>query len=385
MKFCTRCILPTTRPELELEEEVPLCNACRGNLEKKTEVNWPLREQELRELLTRYQNPDPKGYDCVIPVSGGKDSTWQVHTIKEKFGLKPLTFTWKPRFRTQLGWKNLENLQDLGVDHIDFTVNPKVERKFILKALIKNGSPSLPEHMALFSLSLNTAIRFCIPLVVWGENPGLEYGGTKKLRQSPVMNREWFLKYGVTNGTFAEDWVDENLSLEEMTPYIFPDDNLLKKSGILPIFLGWFIPWDPVQVATEVRKLGFQWAQKPALGYYPFSDLDAPFILIHHFMKWFKFGFTRLWDNLSLEIREGRMTREQAVHYIRTHPEPTPVEAIKLLCDYLDIQIKQFWDIVESHRNANIWQKNSKGDWFLPALIEEFGFMPDNYKDKIYG
>ena len=378
MKFCTRCILPTTRPQLEIEGEF-ICNACRGSLEKREVINWEQREEELRELLNQHRRQNPRAYDCVIPVSGGKDSTWQVYTIKYKYGLKPLTFSWKPRNRTKLGWKNLENLQELGVDHIDFTVNPVVERRFMLKALRISGSPSLPEHMAMFSLSLNTAIQQRVPLVIWGENPGLEYGGSRKFRESPIMDREWFQKYGVTNGTFAEDWADEELPLNEMTAYRFPDDTSLSEHQIIPIFLGWFLPWDPIRVASDAQGLGFVSAKRPVLGYYPFSDLDAPFIVIHHFMKWFKFGFTRLWDNLALEIRYGRMSRDEAINYIRTNPEPLPQSQIKSLCQYLSLREDDFWKIVETHRNLQIWDKDAKGRWTLPGMIEEFGFMPQNY------
>jgi hypothetical protein len=121
------------------------------------------------------------GYDCVIPVSGGKDSTWQVVKCLE-YGLNPLAVTWKTPARTEVGAQNLANLVALGVDHIDYQINPKVERRFMLKALERFGSTAVPMHMALFSIPLTVAVRFEIPLVVWGENSALEYGGATNVR-----------------------------------------------------------------------------------------------------------------------------------------------------------------------------------------------------------
>ena len=379
MIFCQNCIIPTTRPQVTIETE-GLCSACKGSREKNEEINWPERAAELKELLSIGKSIDGSTYDCLVPVSGGKDSTWQVHTLINEYGLRPLTYTWKPRFRTEIGTRNLENLIELGADHIDFTCNPRIERKFMLHAFEQNGSPSLCEHMAMYSLALRFAIQNKIKIIVWGENPGAEYGGSKEDRQNAIMNRDWISKYGVSNGTFAEDWFDDELDRQNMLPYTFPSDEDMEMAGVRPIFLGWYLRWDPLEVAKKSREVGFEWAVKPQTGYYRYADLDAPFVIVHHMFKWYKFGFTRLWDNLSIEIRNGRMTRSEAINYVLNNPEPIPIRQIHLLCEYLRIKETRFWEIVEKHRNREIWDKDLSGNWVIPSVIKEFGAFPNNYE-----
>jgi|SaaInl4_135m_RNA_FD_contig_31_2316652_length_1687_multi_4_in_0_out_0_1 N-acetyl sugar amidotransferase len=380
MIFCQNCIIPTTRPQVSLEKE-GLCTACKGSMEKSQEVDWESRSNELEELLRQGKSQDGGTYDCLIPVSGGKDSTWQVHTLINKYGLRPLTMTWKPRLRTDIGTRNLENLIELGVDHMDFTCNPKIERKFMLRAFEQNGSPSLSEHMAMYSMALRTAMQNKIKIIVWGENPGAEYGGSKEDRLNAIMNRDWISKYGVSNGTFAEDWMDEDLDRQNMLPYTFPTDEEMNKAQVRPIFLGWYLRWDPLEVAMKAQEVGFEWGVKPQTGYYRYADLDAPFVIVHHMFKWYKFGFTRLWDNLSIEIRNGRLTRDDAIGFILENPEPIPITQIHQLCQYLRISETRFWEIVEKHRNLEVWKKDSRGSWTIPAIEKEFGAFPRNYEE----
>ena len=150
MKYCLRCILPDTRPSIVLDEE-SVCSACR-NFEIRETIDWSARESAFDEVISNAKGLS-KGYDCLIPVSGGKDSTWQVVKCLEK-GLNPLCVTWKPPGRTNIGQENLNNLIDLGVDHIDYSINPKIEKAFMLETLIKNGSPAIPMHIAMLNIPL---------------------------------------------------------------------------------------------------------------------------------------------------------------------------------------------------------------------------------------
>ncbi|MBP7652080.1 N-acetyl sugar amidotransferase [Candidatus Dependentiae bacterium] len=376
MKFCKKCVLPDTRPGVELNED-GICYACIGAAEKKEEIDWAAREQELIKILNENKSKD-SGWDCIVPVSGGKDSTWQIYNIKKRYNLNPLALTYKAPCRNSLGAKNLQNLINIGVDHIDFTVNPKVEKRFMLKALEEKGAVALLIHMICWALALKFAVKFGIKLVVWGENTGLEYGGNKNDRENPYLNHEWMRKFGGMNDTFAEDWIGEDLTKQDMYPFIIPSDEELKKAQVSSLFLGWFLKWDPLEVAEFSKNVGFSWADKPTIGYYPFCDLDDDLIVMHHFFKWPKFGITRMWDNLAIEIRNERMTRTEAVNYIKNNPEPLPEYNINALCNYLEISRERFWEIVESHRNKKIWHKEN-GKWILPAVIEEFGFMPEIY------
>ena len=155
----------------------------------------------------------------MIPVSGGKDSTWQTAKCLE-MGLKPLAITWKPPGRTNIGQRNLENLIRLGVDHIDYSIDPKVEAKFMLKAFTKFGSTAIPMHMALFNLPLSISTKFRIPLIIWGENSAFEYGNSKKDDIGFTLDSNWVKTYGVTQGTTAKDWIGIDLTKKELTPYL---------------------------------------------------------------------------------------------------------------------------------------------------------------------
>ena len=185
-------------------------------------------------------------------------------------------------------------------------------------------------HMALFSLPTNIALKFEIPLILWGENSATEYGGDDVTTLGHEMNRAWLLKYGVTNGTVAEDWIDEDLSAKDMSPYYWPSDKITQEKGVTAAFLGWYLKWDPQNTYAVAKENGFKALEGNALtGYYKFADVDDEFLItIHHWLKWYKFGFA-LWDNLSLEIRNGRVRRDEAISIIREHGDETPLRRLK--------------------------------------------------------
>ncbi|MBN2735002.1 MAG: N-acetyl sugar amidotransferase [Methanomicrobiaceae archaeon] len=365
MKYCSRCILPDTRPNLSLDSK-GICNACRAH-ESRPVIDWVKREKAFLNVVENAKKRS-EGYDCLIPVSGGKDSTWQVVKCLE-YGLTPLAVTWKTPARTEIGAKNLANLISLGVDHIDYQINPKVERKFTYKSLMQYGSSAIPMHMALFNIPLKIAVKFNIPLVIWGENSAFEYGGTEEERTGFRLDSKWLKKYGITHGTTAKDWISPELSRKELTPYFGPSDDEMEKSGVLAVFLGYYFPWDPEITFDAARSHGFQVRKEgPKTGYYDYADIDDDFISIHHWLKWYKFGFTRLFDNLSLEIRNGRITREKAIQIVKEYGEQTPYEDINKFCKFIGITTEQFFSEIEKFRNPDIWVKKD-GKWMIKDFI----------------
>ena len=367
MNYCTRCILPDTRPGLKIGPD-GVCNACKSH-DAKPDMDWQAREEAFAKVAQRAK-AQGKGYDCLIPVSGGKDSTWQVLKCLE-YGLKPLAVTWKTPARTELGAKNLANLVNLGVDHIDYQVSPAVERVFMRKAYEKFGSTAVPMHMALFAIPLTVAARFGIPLVVWGENSAFEYGGREEESQGFALTDDWLARHGVTHGTTAQDWIDGELSEKDLTPYFGPSARELDQAGVLAVFLGYYFPWDPQTTLRAALAHGFTAGEKPRTGYYNYADVDCDFISIHHWLKWYKFGFTRLFDNLSLEIRNGRMTRGQALDVLRQYGEQKPDQDIDAMCEFVRRPRQWFEDVAETFRNHDIWTKRD-GAW----IIEDF-ILPD--------
>ncbi|WP_377806341.1 N-acetyl sugar amidotransferase (plasmid) [Azospirillum sp. A29] len=365
LRYCSRCVLPSTRPGLSFDDHGN-CNCATGKV--KASIDWTARESAFRDLVAATR---AKGapYDCIIPVSGGKDSTWQTIMCLE-YGLKPLCVTWRTPARSPLGQANLDNLIGLGVDHIDFSINPVVERRFMLKTLERLGSPAIPMHLALFAIPLAVARRFGIPLVVWGENSAFEYGGDDALH-GPRMTRNWLLKHGVTNGTTAEDWVDDDLTARDLEPYRWPTDAELEEGAVQAVFLGHFFEWDPVRSFEVAKGRGFRALEgRPKTGYYGFADVDDEFIItIHHWLKWYKFGFTRLWDNLSLEIRNGRLSREEAISIIAGRGEEKPDPEIDLFCSYTGITRDRFFQMIEKFRNPRIWNKDQAGRWKIGDFL----------------
>jgi N-acetyl sugar amidotransferase len=365
MRYCRRCILPATRPHIRFDT-TGLCNACEAHA-TKPRIDWIEREARFREVCTHAKRRS-SGYDCLIPVSGGKDSTWQVIKCL-KYGLNPLAVTWKPPSRTPVGARNLANLIRLGVDHIDYQINPRVDKKLLYQSLVRYGATAIPMHLALFNIPLKVAVKFDIPLVVWGENSAFEYGGSGDERLGCRITSEWIRTYGVTHGTTAQDWVSADLSARELTPYFGPSTAELDEKGILAVFLGYYFEWDPAITLEAALAHGFEpRAEGPKTGYYDFADIDDDFISIHHFLKWYKFGFTRLFDNLSLEIRNGRMSRECAIEIVRQRGDQTPHEDIKKFCDFVGITKEHFEEVIERFRSGDVWSREA-GKWVIKDFL----------------
>ena len=366
-KYCQKCILPNTRPNINLTSNSKICDACATSISKPN-INWEEREKNLEKFLKKIKKLKSE-FDCIIPVSGGKDSTWQVIKALE-YGLNPLCVTWRTPARNTLGEKNLRNLINLGVNHIDFTINPKVEKAFTLKTFRTMGSSVIPMHMALHAIPLNLAVKFKIPLIIWGENSAYEYGGNNESLKGVNLTRKWLEKYGVTNGTTAENWIDDNLTESKLKPYFWPSDDAQKEVGIVAIFLGYYFNWDPVMTFKVAKEHGFTQSEIPKTGLYDFADVDDAFLItIHHWMKWYKFGFTRLWDNLSIEIRNGRLSRDEAINIISERGDETPYSEIEKFCEYLQITNEEFWQIANSFRNKDIWKKDKKGTWKIDDYL----------------
>lgn len=369
MKYCTNCVLPESRPNLVIEED-GVCNACKASEEKEAEIDWLARDKAFKHVIANAKSRS-QGYDCLIPVSGGKDSTWQVLKCLD-YGLNPLCVTWRPPGRTEIGQKNLENLISIGVDHIDYSISPKTERQFTYNAFKKYGTAALPMHYAIFNMPLRTAYQLKIPLLVYGENSAFEYGGDGEEREGFTLDSKWIAKYGISHGTVTDDWISGDLTKEMMVPYIRPSDEELDKENIKAIFLGYYFKWDPVETKTVAEANGFTAGTAAKVGLYDYADIDDDFISIHHYLKWHKFGFTRLFDNLSLEIRNGRITRDEAIQIIREKGDQTPHEDIEKFCKFLDITKKHFFEICETFRNHDIWTKEGNKYVIKDFLIDDW-------------
>ena len=356
--WCKKCVLPNTRPNLKINK-FGICNACEAKQIKKP---WKKKFNELKKML-KIVKRNSNYHDCIIPVSGGKDSTWQVSKCLS-LNLKPLAVTWRPHSRTEIGKKNLENLINLGIDHIDVSINPKIEKKILLETFKIKGSTAISMHLGIFNIPLIIAKKFKIPLIIWGENSASEYGYKKKEDIVSELDDDWFKNYGVTNDINSLDLINFGFKKEDLFFYT----KSLDKYNVKQIFLGNYLKWDPHKVSKFAELKGFKKAKKAKTGYYNFSDIDDDFISIHHWLKYYKFGFTRLFDNLSIEIRNKRMSRQKALKIIKKSSFLPPFKDIKKFCKYTNISTKQFFRIAEKFRNKDIWFKKNK-QWKIRNFI----------------
>src|SRR5437588_12480010 len=193
LKYCVRCVMPHTKPDLKLDD-AGVCNACRS-YEARREVDWKQRERELLLVLDRYRSSDGSRWDCIVPVSGGKDSTYQVVRML-RFGVNPLCVTATTCHLSDVGRKNIENVKCLGVDYIEFSPNPIVRRKLNRIGLAEVGDISWPEHVGIFTIPVRAAVEFNVPLIVWGEKSQDEYGGPAAAAHNNVLTRRWLEEFG---------------------------------------------------------------------------------------------------------------------------------------------------------------------------------------------
>ena len=266
MRYCKKCVYPDTKPQLNLNTN-GICDACRS-AEEKEKIDWAARKKELEKILEQYRNKNGSRYDCIIPVSGGKDSHFQTHIIKNMFGLNPLLVSFHPRDFTEVGRKNIENLKNFGVDCIEFTGNPTVYKKLAKFGLIELGDAAWPEHIGIFTVPVQVAVAYKIPLLIWGENPQMEYGGPAAINTKQYLDREWNEKYG---GYFLDkikpqDMVKYGIDLKDLKPYLYPSDEEIRSVGVTGIFLGYYMKWDARSQVEVVKKLGFNVLNEPNEG-----------------------------------------------------------------------------------------------------------------------
>ena len=363
LKYCKRCLYPDTKPQLEFNED-GICSACI-NYDRKSRIDWSKKRQELQEILGKYKSKDGNNYDCLIPVSGGKDSTFQTHFMKNECGLNPLVVNFHPLDQTELGRKNLENLKKLGVDCIEFSPNPTVYQKLARFGLVELGDFQWPEHIGIFTIPVQIAVRYKIPLIIWGENPQFEYGKPTDINKEYVLDKEWNEKNG---GYFLDkikptDMTKYGFELNDLKPYLYPSDEGIRSVGVTGIFLGSYIKWDIFKQLEIVKKLGFQEDSEIREGTYDsWENLDVKFTSFHDYFKFLKFGFGRATDHASIEIRHGRMTRKEGLELVKKHEGKIPVKYLDEFLRDAKISHEQFIQICEKFTNKELFKKDKNGN-----------------------
>jgi pseudaminic acid biosynthesis-associated methylase len=360
MKYCAKCTTPSTRPHLIFDEQ-GICDACR-NAEKKHNkekgIDWDARFEELKQILNKYKRNDGY-YDCLIPVSGGKDSTFQVYMMK-KLGMNPLAVTFAQCSITKIGQHNLDNLAELGVDHIIFRPNRKAYRKLFKIGFEKFGDSCYPCHLGIHTIPFQIAVKMNIPLIIWGENTQLEYGG--KMSNQNILDKKFRDTYQLI-GYSPEELLENGFKKQEIQPYIYPSDEELKKIGVAGIFLGYYIKWDARKQVEIVKKLGFQPRDRRAEGsYIGYENVDEKFVRIHDYLMWLKFGFGRTTTQTSIDIRNKRMTRQQAIDLVRKYDNEKPQEYFDEFCEFVGKTPEEADEIFDKFTNKKIFKTDEQGN-----------------------
>ena len=357
MRYCKKCLYPDTKPQIIFNDE-GICSAC-VNHDKKEIIDWDKKRQEFQDILDKYKSRNKTNYDCIIPVSGGKDSHYQTYVIKKEFGLNPLVINFHPHDQTELGKKNLENLKKIGVDCIEFSPNPEVYLKLARFGLKELGDFQWPEHLGIFTIPVQMAVKLNIPLIIWGENPQLEYGQPTDVNKDTILDREWNEKNG---GYFLDkikpkDMVKYGFQLDELRPYIYPTDEEIRKVGVTGVFLGSYLKWDIFKQLDIVKKIGFKESVDKKEGTYDgWENLDVYFTVFHDYFKFLKYGFGRATDHASIEIRYGRITREEGLELVKKNEGKIPRQYLKEFLEFADISMDEFLEICSKFTNKKIFK-----------------------------
>lgn len=368
LKYCCRCVMPHTKPDLHIDED-GVCNACRA-FEQRREVDWGLRRAELLTVLERYRKGD-SNWDCIVPVSGGKDSTYQVIRMLQ-LGLNPLCVTSTTCDLADIGRRNIENLKRLGVDYVEFTPNPVVRAKLNRIGLTQVGDISWPEHVGIFTIPVRAAVQFNVPLIVWGENAQNEYGGPAAAAENNVLTRRWLEEFGGLLGMRVTDLVSTyGIEARKLLMYQYPTDEELQRVGVTGLFLGHYLPWDGLSNALIAQANGFVTYDRAVEGsMVNYENLDNHQTGIHDYFKFLKFGFSRATDIACLHVRRDRISRQDAMEIVRRNDGKFPwIYLGKPLADILaplEMSVDEFIKVCDQFTNKKVFKRDGSG-----ALVKD--------------
>ena len=369
MEYCTRCVYPANaRPGIVFDDE-GVCSGCRV-LESRSEIDWSVREKMLQELLAEYkvkQREKGSPYDCIIPVSGGKDSTFQTWLMRKKFNINPLLVTYNHTYNTSLGIRNLTNLiEKMDCNLLRFTTAPGAAKRLSKYMLEKVGDITWHYHAGIMTFPIKAAVMYDIPLIVWGEEGFSELTGmhnqddfvefTKKKRQEHSMR-----------GFEPEDILEDpncTLTAYDLEPFFYPDDEKLEKVGVRGIYLSNYISWNArKQTEFIIKELAFETAQVRDRTFNLYDKLDDIHANgLHDYLKFLKFGYGRATDDASTEIRHGRMTREQGIEMVLKYDHVRPKD-MDIFLAVNQMSENELLTFVEPMRDPSVWKKNENGEW----------------------
>ncbi len=365
LSYCSTCIMPNSKPDLYFDNK-GVCSAC-NNFSNRKKINWDNRKKELSKILNNYKDKNSTNWDCIVPVSGGKDSTYQVLKMIE-LGLNPLCVTATTCNLTTIGRSNIDNIKKLGVDLIEMSPNPIIRSKLNRIGLTQLGDISWPEHVGIFTIPVRAAVNYKVPLIIWGENSQNEYGGPASSTENNILNRRWLEEFGGLLGMRVSDMIGfDGIEKKHLINYIYPSDDELSEIGVTGIFLGHYLPWDGLSNALVSIANGFTSFYKTVEGsMVNYENLDNYQTGIHDYFKFIKFGFGRATDITSLHIRRNRISREEGLQIVKKLDGKFPWTYLDKPLDEilspLNISIDEFIKICDQFTNKKIFKTDEKGN-----------------------
>lgn len=359
MRYCKLCLYPETKPDLSFDAH-GVCNACL-NYQYRAEVDWDERKEEFLRVVDTYRSKNGDNYDCLVPVSGGKDSTYQLLRLLE-VGMNPLCVTATTDDLSDIGRRNIENIKKLGVDYVEVTTNPVVRRRINRFTLETVGDISWPEHVTIFTIPVRVAVQHNIRLIVWGENPQHEYGGPAASTQKNVLDRRWLEEFGGLLGLRVSDIVGQiGVTQRDMIQYTYPSDAELSRVGVTGVFLGYYFPWDGYRNALYAQGYGFETFPTMVEGALAnYENLDNHQMGLHDYFKFLKYGFGRATDIACNHIRRGRLSRRDGLELVKRHDGKFPWtylgKKIEDILAPLDMPVQEFVDICDRWTNKKLFK-----------------------------
>ena len=383
VKFCTKCIMSNQRPASAVEfkhtkdskkvtmqfDEHGVCDACR-TAEIKDNINWGMREEELVKLLDKHRKSDGS-YDCLVPGSGGKDSAYQAHVLKYKYGMNPLTCTWPPILYTDYGLKNWKNWLDSGFDNLSFYRNGKV-MKLLTKLSIENLlHPFQTFILGQKNLAPKIAAAQGINLIFYGENEA-EYGNPIADNMTSLRDKSYYsfehLDEIFLGGVSVPELMEKyDVRLSDIMAFLPPKAEELERANIEVHYLGYYLKWTPQEVYYyAVENTGFKARPFRTQGTYSkYSGIDDKIDDLHFYTTFIKFGIGRTTYDASQEIRNLHLTREEGVALAKRFDGEFPDRYFNEVMEYIGMSPSYFHELCDKFRSPHLWSKDSNGEWKL--------------------
>lgn len=364
MRYCTKCVMPSTRPGISFNEE-GVCSACQS-YERRKAINWDLRWKEFQAICDKYRGMNgPDGYDCMVAVSGGKDSHFQVYMMKEVMKMNPLLVSVEDNFpMTQAGIHNLKNINEVfGCDLIAMKPNIKAQKIIMRKTFERYGKPTYFIDRYIYTYPLRMALKFNTPLLVYGENISYEYGGADAVETYSAREQ---IYNGVGYGIPTEELLCDGVTMRDLN--FFEPPTTEEINTLDPIYMSYFVSWNSFNNYELAKRYGFhdlthEWIRTHHVE--NMDQVDSRAYLIHPWMKYPKFGHATATDYCSRMVRYGMITREEAVKLVKEHDHALDPLCVRDFCEFLGYSEKEFWEIIDRHYNQELFEKDKLNRWVL--------------------